>query len=193
MRKLSNKTGAMELSISTIVIIVIALTMLILGIVLVRSIMCGAISLTSDVSNSAKKEVNKLFEATGGEIQCIGGTGEAVVMIPGKINIVYCGVRADARAKYKIEIIDYQTADKNVLSPAEVKRWVSGPEEWTGEVSPNDEDAKKIVRLNIPKDAPETGIFIGIKATKDGNTNTVYTQTLDFRISRQGLIRATMC
>lgn len=189
----NKKTGAMELSISTIVIIVIALTMLILGIVLVRSIMCGAISLTSDTSNAAKKEVNKLFEATGGEVECIGGTGEAVVMVPGKVNIIYCGIRStDSVSKYKIEVTGITTADKEILSASEVNQWKSGPDSWGPQVvAPNDEDAKKILRLNIPKDAPETGIFIDVKATKDSKV--VYTQTLDFRISRQGLIRAAMC
>ena len=194
MRKLSSKTGAMELSISTIVIIVIALTMLILGIVLVRSIMCGAINLTSDVSTAAKKEVNKLFEATGGEVECIGGSGEAVVMVPGKVNIVYCGIRStDANSKYTISEISIDTAEHEILSPNEVKTWISGPDSWSGQVSPDDESAKKILRLNIPKDAPETGIFVDVKATKNGATNVVYTQTLDFRISRQGLIKAAMC
>ena len=193
MRKLGSKTGAMELSISTIVIIVIALTMLILGIVLVRSIMCGAIQLTSETSNAAKKEVNKLFEATGGEVECIGSGGEAVVMVPGKVNIIFCGIRStDSNSKYKIEVTGISTADKNILSSSEVNKWKSGPDYFgPATVSPDDESAKKILRLNIPKDAPETGIFVEVKATKEGRT--IYTQTLDFRISRQGLIRAAMC
>ncbi|MBU3913863.1 MAG: hypothetical protein KKB21_01905 [Nanoarchaeota archaeon] len=193
MRRLSSKTGAIELSIGTIVIIVIALTMLILGIVLVRSIMCGAIRLTSDTSDAAQNEVNKLFEATGGEINCIGGSGDAVVMMPGQVNIVTCGIRStDSNSKYKIEVTGIAVADKNVLSSSEVNKWKSGPDYFgPSPVSPDDETVKKILRLNVPKDAPETGIFVDVRATKEGRV--IYTQTLDFRISRQGLIRATMC
>ncbi len=192
MRKITSRKGAIELSIGTIVIIVIALTMLILGIVLVRSIMCGAISLTSDTTNAARKEVSKLFEATGGEVQCVGNSGEAVVMTPGKVNIVWCGIRAGAASDYKIEIIDIQSTDKDILSASALNQWKSGPDYWTGKVSPADELPKKVLRLDIPNDAPETGIIVKIRAAKPG-TDFVSTQDLDFRISRQGLIKAAMC
>lgn len=60
------KKAALELSIGTIIIIVLALTMLILGIVLVRSIMCGAIGLTGELNSKVKKEIGKIFESSGG-------------------------------------------------------------------------------------------------------------------------------
>jgi MFS family permease len=56
-KKKVNKKGAMELSIGTVVVIVIAITMLILGIVLVRSIMCSAVGLTGDLDNRIKGEI----------------------------------------------------------------------------------------------------------------------------------------
>ena len=186
------KKAAIELSIGTIVIIVIALTMLILGIVLVRSIMCSAISLTSETGNRARAEVNKLFEATGGEIQCVGNGGEQVVMVPGKTNIVWCGIRAESlNAEYTIitEPSDEMKGEiKNLI-----KEWMGGKTTltWTGKVSPGDELPKKIARLDIPKDAPE--ISIVLKVTIQKNKQSFGTQDLDFRISRQGLIRATMC
>ena len=81
------KRGALELSIGTIVIIVLAMTMLILGMVLVRSIMCGAVGLTGEINKNVKGEIDRLFQSTGGEVVCVGGGEEAVTLIPGKVNI----------------------------------------------------------------------------------------------------------
>jgi len=191
MRKI-NKKGAIELSIGTIVIIVISLTMLILGIVLVRSIMCGAIGLTVNLNDRVKGEVNKLFEATGGEIQCIGNGGEAVVLSPGKVNVIYCGIRASDETSYVIttEIGDSMTGELKT----QIKNWMGGLEEtWDGTVAPGDELPKKVARLDIPDDAPEVGIVLTVTAKNKETGRIVSTQDLDFRISRQGLIKAAMC
>lgn len=82
------KRGAIELSIGTIVIIVLAMSMLILGMVLVRSIMCGAIGLTGNINSKVEGEINKLFEASGAEVACIGAGAEAATIIPGKVNTI---------------------------------------------------------------------------------------------------------
>ncbi len=55
------KKGAMELSIGTIVIIVLAMSMLILGLVLVRTIFTGAKYNVDTMNNKVRDEINKLF------------------------------------------------------------------------------------------------------------------------------------
>lgn len=55
------KKGAVELSISTIVIIVLAMSMLILGLLLVKSIFSGAINNVDTLNNKVKGEIDKLF------------------------------------------------------------------------------------------------------------------------------------
>ncbi len=186
-----NKKGAIELSIGTIVIIVLSLTMLILGMVLVRSIMCGAIGLTTETNTKAKAEINKVFEATGGEVQCVGNAGESVVMSPGKPNIIYCGIRADAEADYSITIDSINPVTKGAISVNDLKAWMGGNTEWKGKVAPGDELPKKVARLDIPKNAPEIGIVVRVIAKRGGSI--ISTQDLDFRVSRQGLIKAAMC
>ena len=56
-----NKKGAIELSIGTIVIIVLAMSMLILGLVLVRTIFTGAIDAVKSIDDGVKKEIGVLF------------------------------------------------------------------------------------------------------------------------------------
>lgn len=59
---IKEKKGAIELSFSTIVVLVLAMTMLILGLVLIRSIFIGAQENVQSLNDKVKGEINKLFE-----------------------------------------------------------------------------------------------------------------------------------
>ncbi len=181
------KRAAMELSIGTIVIIVIAITLLILGIVFVRSVMCGALGLTGDLNSRVKGEINDLFGSTGGEVQCIGVSGDPIRMTPGEVNIVHCGIKAPQTARYSITLADYNAV---YSTQGELRSWIV-TDAWDGTVAPGDEDPKKAIRLNIPDNAPEDTIMLQVVIKKEGNI--IATQDLDFEISRQGFFRAAMC
>lgn len=186
----SNRSGAIEMSIGTIVIIVIAVTMLIFGIVFVRNIMCSAISLTSDLNDNVKGEITKLFGATGAEVQCIGGGGEPVSLVPGKVNIIYCGVKAKTTAQYSIEVTKLK--DGNSITEDMLQSWVIGGEDsWTGTVAPGDDLPKKILRLQIPENAAEDNIIVSVEIKKDGAV--ISSQDLDFVTRRTGLVKSAMC
>lgn len=182
-----NKKAALELSIGTIVVVVIAITMLILGIVFVRSVMCGALGLTGDLNSRVKGEINALFGSTGGEVQCIGVSGEPIRMIPGEVNIVYCGINAPQEARYSILLKEIKSVHS---TQSELKTWIV-TDLWEGTVAPGDEDPKKAVRLNIPANAPDDTLMLQVVIKKGGNI--ISTQDLDFEISRQGVFRAAMC
>jgi hypothetical protein len=55
------KRGAIELSIGTIVIIVLAVSMLILGVVLIRTIFSSGIDSVKQIDSGVKNSINKLF------------------------------------------------------------------------------------------------------------------------------------
>jgi hypothetical protein len=61
MQKIGGKRAAVELSISTIVIVVLAVSMLILGLVLVRTIFSGAKSVADMSSDQMKNQIATLF------------------------------------------------------------------------------------------------------------------------------------
>lgn len=61
-----SKKGAIELSIGTVVIVVLAMSMLILGIILIRQIFVGTTGNVKEIDNRVKNEINKLF-ADGAE------------------------------------------------------------------------------------------------------------------------------
>lgn len=182
------KKGALEMSIGTIVIIVIAITMLILGIVFVRSVMCGALGLTGDLNDKVRSEIEELFGTTGGEVQCLGSSGEAVKIIPGKVNNIWCGINAKGgEADYSITLTSYQGTDS---TKSEIKSWII-TESWQGKVGPEDKEPKKVIRLDIPEGAAEERIILQVTVKKDNQL--ISTQDLDFDISRAGFFRATMC
>jgi hypothetical protein len=59
--KRKNKRAALELSIGTIVILVLAMSMLILGLILVRTIFSGATDNVSTMNEKVRQEINDLF------------------------------------------------------------------------------------------------------------------------------------
>lgn len=68
MRSILNKRAALELSIGTIVIVVLAMTMLILGLVLVRNIFSGATASVDSLNDKVVSEINNLFAEEGSNI-----------------------------------------------------------------------------------------------------------------------------
>ena len=164
--------------------------MLILGIVLIRTIMCGAIDLTGDLNTGVKNEINKLFSATGGEVQCIGRGEEPAVMIPGKYATVYCGINAPQKAEYELKI---KSIRGSVSDESTLESWIEfgGDRDWKGTVAPNDEGFKKVLRMKIPENAPRERIIIRLEAYKNGEL--ISTQDLDFIISKPGFVKSAIC
>lgn len=58
---MKTKRGAIELSISTIVIVVLAMSMLILGLVLIKTIFSGSVSVAEMTNDQLKNQVSQLF------------------------------------------------------------------------------------------------------------------------------------
>lgn len=184
----TSKHSAIELSVGTIVIIVLAMIMLILGIVLVRSIMCGAVGLTGELNTRIKGEIGKIFDATGGEISCIGAGEGAVALLPGEVNYIWCGIKAKQQAEYDIKV---KSIKGNILSEREIQKLILFEDSLKKTIAPGDEQPKKFLRLNIPDDAPEDSIIISVEVYRDGTL--IYSPDLDFKIKRIGLIRTAMC
>ncbi len=70
-----NKRGAFELSIGTLVVLVIGLTMLILGIVLVTNIFGGATDSVDTINEKVKNEITTLFSDASKDVIVRLGSG----------------------------------------------------------------------------------------------------------------------
>ncbi len=194
---MQEKRAAMELSIGTIVVVVIAVTMLILGLVLVRTIMCSAIGLTGEINDKVRSEIGKLFQTTGGEVVCIGSAGEPVTLIPGKLNIIYCAVNAEQARDYTFtaSVERCTISGTNDDNTAECQNWVvggAGGATTSYSIGTTDQLPKKILRIDIPKEAGEQNMEVRVSVFRDGLTLPME-QSLDFSIRRIGFFRSAMC
>jgi len=184
-----NKRGAIELSIGTIVIVVLGVTMLILGMFLVRGVMCSAMSLTGDVNSKMTSELEKYFGETGDEVACIGEV-ETVKIIPGKENFIYCSVKAPEQAKYEFSVKEYGSRI-STLTGNEIKNWIGTETSSSWTVAPDERNPKKVFNLKVPKDAPEGNVWVKIEIKKDGKF--LREKKLDFETSRVGFIKSSIC
>ncbi len=187
LRKIEKK-GAMELSLSTIVIVVLSLTMLILGFVLIRSIMCSAIGLTEQVNEKIKAELDSFFSSTGEEYACIGQSGSPVTLVPGKNNLIHCGFKASEESRYRVDI--KPNYDLSGISRDRLDNWFRS-RDFDRRISPGDDSPKKVAELDIGEDAPEKAIILDVDIYRDDNL--VGTSQLDFKISQQGAVRGFIC
>jgi len=110
-------------------------------------------------------------------------------MVPGQLNIIYCGVKAPKEAKYKFDI-EPKYGLKNSIEESLLKEWVESYD-FNELISPSDREVKKIGAVDIPDDAPEGNIIFTIKAYKDNDL--ISTKTLNFKVARQGFIQSAMC
>ncbi len=113
-----NKKAALELSIGTIVIIVIAMTMLILGLVLVKNIFTGATVNVKELDEKIRKEITQLFTEEEADVVVRLGLEQTAKIKQGtdSFNIpigarTLDGSNTDrSRLKYKLTL-DSETAD----------------------------------------------------------------------------------
>lgn len=183
-----NKKAAFEMSITTIVIIVIAVVMLILGLVFVRTIMCGALNIATTTISGAQDQINKLFgEQQGGEIVCMATKG-TLTILPSKYNVVGCGFNPEVNKQYKytfaIESAIVLGTNEDVTT--EVKDWI--PESLTGTINAvPGETAYATFGINPPSDAQN--IMIKIVPTINGVTKT----PMRFEVKSVGWLRESVC
>ncbi len=76
-----DKKAAIELSIGTVVIIVLAMSMLILGIVLIRNIFAGASDSVNSLNDKVKGEIAKLFTEKDEKIVIFGVGSDRTIKI----------------------------------------------------------------------------------------------------------------
>lgn len=180
------KKAAIELSMTTIIVIVLSLALLILGFVLVRNIMCSSINTITQIGELTDNQIRDLFGAQSGEVQCIGER-DTVPVYADKTNYLKCIVDAPAEADYKfsLEVNEkYSTIDVN-----KIEDWLVGGEEYT--IVPGNKKSKDIGRLQIPNDAPVGDIALDLTVKKNGDN--FEESLLKFKVSRTNFATSALC
>jgi hypothetical protein len=190
MIKKEDKKAAIELSVGTIVIIVIAVTMLILGIVFVRSIMCSGIQITENLDEGVKNEINDLFGADEIGVNCMGEGGQEISIGTGGRRPIACIIKTEEQKEYDLRA-DIEESLKGASKSIVEKEWVLD-QDWRGTVSPGKDQEAVVMLLDIPRDAPTTTLKIRIKST-DITTGKETTHISYIDIVPVGFFRTTMC
>ena len=163
MRKLlKNKGGAFELSVSTMIIIVLAITMLIMGLILIRNIFSGATESVDSLSNKVKTEIDKIFTDENKKIVVYLGEDKTAKIKAGTDNF---GIALGAKTKtggsvqdysdlqYKLEL-DEEARENciNVLGRAQTANFFKqNLEVWNNFDEFQGDTSKTIVQVGIPE------------------------------------------
>lgn len=167
-----NKKAAIELSIGTIVIIVLAMSMLILGLVLVRNIFTGATYNVDALNKNVEAEINKLFNERGDKIILYLPNNQADIE-KGKSYGVAFGIRNDVegesaagRFTYNIRASSIQKNCKLTLQQAD--NYLILGDSGTFELLPGTDPEFRLVKVQPPESAPLCEVQYDITVTKDG-------------------------
>lgn len=172
----SEKKGAMELSVGTIVILVLAMSMLILGLVLIRTIFSSATSAISDIDKGTKDAISKAFADSDKKLAMYPTARKIDIKQRTQGEGFAFSIRNldsdDKDFKYSI----YVDKEFNILSKCKIK--ASDAENWidvnTGSVALGRGAAMenpRLVTFNIPEGAPLCTIsfVVDVKYNDGGN------------------------
>jgi len=172
MQKLrENKQAAIELSIGTIVVVVLAMSMLILGLVLVKNIMSGSINNVDQINEKVKGEINKLFVEDKTVVLYLKN-GQAEIKQGGSWGVAF-GIKNSATGtiqgssfKYDVVVSDSKIEDKCGVKKEDAEAWITTGKSDEFQIAPG-KTQTGIVRFNIPSDAPLCTVRFHMTVTKD--------------------------
>ncbi|MEK6844252.1 MAG: hypothetical protein AABX83_02380 [Nanoarchaeota archaeon] len=155
---MQNKKGAVELSIGTIVIIVLAMSMLILGLILIKGIFKGATDNVEEINEKVKEEIKNLFVDENERAILKLTDGTAVVEQGSEFGVAF-GIKNTERGVTGSQTFNYATIldDPKIKENCGVSKEVA--ENWikfgSGSMSAQagEIDAER-VKVIIPEDSP---------------------------------------
>lgn len=171
--QIKNRKGAVELSVGTIVILVIGMTMLILGIALVRTIFQGATDSVDKIDEGVKAELNKLFESGDKKVVVRLPNNEIKIKKGDSVGIAFAirnTIQGESQAgmfSYQVKAVSVETGCSLPLTTAQSYVRLNG--ERSGiPILPGDEPAYFFVKIQPSSSAPLCSVAYDIEVKKDG-------------------------
>jgi len=183
---IKKKTGAMEMSIGTIVTIALLMVVLVLGMYLIRTIMCSGIVLTEEVSGNVKNEIKGLFGVEDYGIKCMGEAGKDIALGDGGRRQVVCVINTDTQTDYTLRVKNIESLKGVPINT--VREWVLD-EDWTGTVSPG-QTTVTVLLLDIPREVSNTNLKIEIEED-DGLNKKTHISYID--VKHVGTLNSAIC
>lgn len=157
----TNKKAALELSIGTIVVIVIGMSMLILGLVLVRTIFSGSVSSIDTLNEQVQNEIQNLFGDNSGNLVIKLGSADTAKIKPGSdpFNIAIGAQHPDGASitrdslEYKITLAE--DSDKNCVrilgKERAEKLFITKVNTWNKFDEFSGSNAFALIQIEVPK------------------------------------------
>jgi len=173
--KMKSKQAAMEMSVGTIVTIVLLVTVLILGVVLIKNIFSSAKSVVDLTDQQLKSEVNKLFsEETKVTIypstRLVEIKQETTDGVAIGIQNLLTGTSGDSSFSYEITCSDSDIKEKCGISADTAVGWIVTGRAEDGISIPSGDSTTQKVLFEIPTGAPLCTIRFRITVKAAGTT-----------------------
>ena len=167
------KNGALELSIGTIVIIVLAMSMLILGIVLVRNIFSGSSENILQMNEKVKDQINKLFVEDKRTVVYLSNQIAKIDQnkdwgIPFGIKNLQRGTADVGDFSYEVVVSDPDVKKKCGLGESDIEKWIVTGRADSMTIAPG-QAYYGIIRFLIPVNAPLCTVRFHIDVKMDGD------------------------
>jgi len=172
--KMVSKKGAIELSIGTIVIIVLAMSMLILGLVLVKNIFKGSTNVVDMTNEQLKNQVASIF---GEEQKLVVYPDTEIIDIKiGERGAFGIGIRnkisgaaaSSAKFSYTVSVSDPEVRKKCGFGEAEANAFImSGKSDDNLNLAPGELMSRKVI-LQIPEGTNPCIVGYKIEAKVNG-------------------------
>jgi len=181
-----SRRAAMEMSIGTIVTIALLMVVLVMGMYLIRTIMCSGIILTEEISESVTNEVKGLFGVDDFGVKCMGEGGSQATLGDGGRRQVVCVINEDTQADYELraDIESLKGTPTNI-----VRDWILD-EDWKGTISPGQKTVV-VLLLDVPRDVSDTSLSIEIEEWVGGVKKETHKSYVD--IKHVGTLNSAIC
>ena len=168
----SRKKAQLEMSVGTIVTIVLLTLALILGVILTNTIFQGAKENINSIDQSVKSEINKLFAEDSARQIVIYPPTQQVSIKQGTAGGFGFSIRntetTDGTFSYKVSTSEVGTGCRLTKAEADNIIILGKNEEGIKIPSGNSLDPPRLVRLNIQKSVPLCDVRYNIDVEKDG-------------------------
>ena len=176
-----NKKASLEISIQAIVIVVLAMTLLGLGLTFIRKQFGGLSSIQEEISDQVKQKIlDDLIEND----KKLSFSRTELEIDKGKSEILSIGIRnkKDSELNYRMRFTGISDPDGNI--PSDLENWFQYAKNQVYKLPPAESSVRN-VRLTIPSSIPKSGSYFLNFEVVDDDTSEIY-DSKDFFIVVRG-------
>ncbi len=172
-KPISNKKAAMQMSVGTIVTIVLLMSVLVLGLVLVRSIFTTSTNAVDQIDAQVQNQINKLFTKEGKEFIIFPASRDVTVKKgDNPAGFAFSVKNNEVESKtYSYTIEAQDVSDCGSSFTEDIADGYLLPKEGSFSVGPGKNlEPAELIKFNVPDSAPPCTIMYRITITEGGET-----------------------